>query len=161
AGIDYRDASGTVTFAVNGAGQTPVVKYVTISVFGDTASEDDETLSLSLSNVTGGFAVGRGTATGTILDDEGAGLRAGAGDVSVVEGNAGTRTVQLLVTLSGAPGANTVSIPYTVTGAGATWSKTAAGGGDFGGAQSGVLTFAGTAVSQNVSIPVYGDVRTE
>jgi hypothetical protein len=74
-----------------------------------------------------------------------------------MEGDAGTRTVKVPVTLSSAPGAATVTVSYTIAGVDATWGKTASSGNDFGGALSGTLTFTGSAVSKTISIPIYGD----
>ena len=68
---------------------------------------------------------------------------------------------EIALTLSAAPGASTVSVPYTIAGVTAGWSKSVAGGGDFGGALTGTLTFSGTAVSKTISIPVYGDGLAE
>ena len=64
AGSDYTARSGTLTFA---AGETS--KTVSVAVTRDSAMEADETLSLILSGP-GGAAIGRGTATGTILNDD-------------------------------------------------------------------------------------------
>ena len=44
AGVDYKSASGTVTFKRNAKGVTPIVKYVAVKVFGDTEVEGDETV---------------------------------------------------------------------------------------------------------------------
>ncbi|HEX8485483.1 Calx-beta domain-containing protein [Sphingomonas sp.] len=57
--------AGTLTFA---DGETE--KVVTVQIAGDTAVEADETITLTLSNATGGTSVGDGTATGTILNDD-------------------------------------------------------------------------------------------
>src|SRR5436190_4796675 len=68
---DYAAANGTVTFA---PGETS--KSIDVSVNGDTTVEGDETISVGLSspvNVT----VGRGTAAGTIRNDDKATARPG------------------------------------------------------------------------------------
>jgi uncharacterized protein len=57
--------SGTVEFA---DGET--VKTITVQVAGDTAFEPNETLTVTLSAPTGGAALGRAEATGTIVNDD-------------------------------------------------------------------------------------------
>jgi hypothetical protein len=165
-GVDFLDNGGvpkTLTFKKSpSTGETPIEEYVTVPVLGDTNSEGPETFTVTLSNVTGGYVPLRSQATGTILDDDpGSGLRVGAGDASVVEGQAGTRLVKVLVSVSGAPGTAAVSVPYTVSGVNATWGRTPVSGNDFGGPLSGTLTFTGNTVAQYVSIPIYGDTRVE
>lgn len=59
--------AGTLTFA---DGETE--KVVTVQVTGDTTAEPDETITLTLSNPTGGASVGDGSATGTIRNDDAA-----------------------------------------------------------------------------------------
>ena len=64
---DYSDASQTVTFL---DGETS--KTITVPIIDDGEEEGDETVSLGLSNPTGGAAVGpQGTATLTITDNDG------------------------------------------------------------------------------------------
>jgi chitinase len=161
--VDFRTASGTLTFQPAArTGQTPVTRAVSVKVFGDTTVEPDETFSVTLSNPTGGAVVGRSDATGTIInDDPGTGLGVGVGDASIVEGNAGTRSVAASVTLSAAPGATTVSVPYTIGGGTAIWGKTAASLADFGGALSGTLTFRGAAITRTITIPIYGNTTPQ
>ncbi|WP_431302136.1 Calx-beta domain-containing protein [Sediminicoccus sp. BL-A-41-H5] len=79
AGSDYAARSGTLTFA---AGETS--KTVSVAVTRDTAMEADETLSLVLSTPSGA-TIGRGTATGTILNDDLPSLT--VSDASIQEGN--------------------------------------------------------------------------
>jgi chitinase len=64
AGSDFVPATGTLTFA---PGET--VQYVRVAVIGDSAPEPDETLSLVLSQPSGA-TLARGTAAGTIRDDD-------------------------------------------------------------------------------------------
>lgn len=161
-GVDGKIGTGTLNFTPSGKGETGTIAYVNATVYADTTTEADETFSIVLANPVGGFALGRERAVGTIVnDDQGAGLRVGVSDTSIVEGDAGTRTAQVKVTVSNAPGAAVVTVPYTVAGVGADWGKSEASGGDFGGAVSGTLTFTGAATSATLSVPVYGDVRPE
>jgi hypothetical protein len=74
-------------------------------------------------------------------------------DASIAEGNAGTATLTLAVTLS-APSSQTVSVNY------ATANGTATAGADYT-AASGTLTFNPSVTTQNVSITVAGDTLDE
>ena len=66
AGSDYSQASGTLTFAV---GET--AKTVSVTVLDDSHDEGEETLRLTLSNVSGGNVwLKDATATGTIENDD-------------------------------------------------------------------------------------------
>ena len=165
--VDFNDkggATGTVTFTPLAAtGETELVKHVSVTVYGDTAAEPDETFTMTLSNPTGGSGLGRAIGIGMIInDDPGSGLRVGVADASIVEGDAGTRTVQIKVSLSQAPGTGTVSVPYTVEPLSAAWGKTAASGNDFGGPlASRTLTFTGSVVSRTITMPVYSDTAPE
>jgi hypothetical protein len=158
AGVDYQTKTGTLTFALNTkTGLTPVEKWVTIPVYGDTLVEPDETLLVTLSNVSGSYNLGRAVGTGTIVNDDGitTGLTAGVGDGSIVVATSGSQSLKLPVTISQAA-ASTVTIDYTVTPtAGSMYSATAAGGGDYGGKTSGMLTFLAGATSKLITIPIW------
>ncbi|MCV7344595.1 Calx-beta domain-containing protein [Mycolicibacterium rhodesiae] len=64
AGADFTSTTGTLTFAAGVTSQT-----VTVKVAGDTAVEADETFTVALSNPSGA-TISRGTATGTITNDD-------------------------------------------------------------------------------------------
>lgn len=68
AGSDYTAASGTLTIA---PGNTSAI--ISVAVSGDTDSESDETLTVTLSNASGA-TIGDGTALGTIQNDDAAPL---------------------------------------------------------------------------------------
>jgi len=162
AGVDVKTGSGKLTFTAVTGGESRTVLYVNATIYSDTTPEADETFALELTGVTGGYSLGRDRATGTIDDeDEASGLRVGIGDATVVEGNAGTRIVQVKLTISAAPGTAVVSIPWSIAGVGADWGSTSAAGNDFGGVLSGVVTFTGAATSRTLSIPIYGESRQE
>jgi hypothetical protein len=149
---DYTAKSGTLTFA---AGTT--VKYVTVPVKADTAVEPDETVSVTLSAPTGGagLAPGRSVGTLTILNDDGSsGLRAGVGDVSIVEGNGGKgNAAKVLVTLS-APATTTVTVRVALT-------TGTAGTADLKTWAPKVLTFKAGQFQKTVSVTVLPDMVHE
>ena len=72
------------------------------------------------------------------------------GSAAVVEGNAGTTTAAVVVTLANSRGHQTVTVHY------ATQDGTAVAGGDYV-AASGTLTFAPGETSKTVLVPVAGD----
>jgi alpha-tubulin suppressor-like RCC1 family protein len=66
AGSDYTTKSGTISFAI---GQYK--KYVTVKITRDVAAEGaSQAFAVTLSSPSFGLALGRGTATGTIIDDD-------------------------------------------------------------------------------------------
>jgi hypothetical protein len=68
-GVDYQSTDSTGgTPLLFGPGQT--IAFVYVQVFGDTARESNETFSVTLSGAAGAV-IGRATATGTIMDDDG------------------------------------------------------------------------------------------
>jgi endonuclease I len=101
----------TLTFA---AGQTS--QTVTVTVNGDTTPEAEETVVLTLRNVSTGGAIG-GPATHelTITNDDGTppSVRFAAATGAISEGNAGTTTYTVNVTAANIP-AGGVTVPITV-----------------------------------------------
>ena len=146
AGSDYGAASGTATFAIGSTTAT-----VTVAVTADTVIEPDETFVLNLS-APSGATLARTQATGTIIDDDSI-PSLSLGNVSVVEGNAGTTNAIFTVSLSEASN-QSVSVAY------ATANVTAAAPGDYT-SRSGTLTFAPGVTSQTVTVPVIGDTSDE
>jgi len=68
-GVDYLTSSGTLTISSSTTSNTVVV-----TVCGDTDFEPNETLTLTLSNVSANATLGTATATGTIANDDPGGL---------------------------------------------------------------------------------------
>jgi hypothetical protein len=157
--------SGSLVFKVGTSGKTPTMKAIPVQVWGDTtAGEGDETFHITITSVVGGASAGRTVGTGTVIDDESApaGLSVGVGDGAIVEGNSGSRSLVIPVTLSDIPGAN-VGVTYTVSGVSATYAKSInTAGGDFGGKQTGTLAFAsGGTRTKNVTIPIWPGANAE
>ncbi len=146
AGSDYVAGGGTASFGVGTTSMT-----INVTVNGDPVLELDETFVVNLSapvNAT----IADAQATGTILNDEGI-PTASIGDVAVAEGNAGTSTAKVTVTLA-SEAVQTVTINYV------TANGTAAAGPDYV-AASGTLTFAPGVLSQPIDITINGDTLDE
>jgi hypothetical protein len=147
AGSDYTSKSGTLTFT---PGQT--TKTVSVSITDDALAEDDETFTLNLSNATGGLAVADPQALGTIQNDD-ADPAVSVASGSIVEGDTGTTTLSLSVTLSG-PSGREVDVDY------ATSDGAATAGSDYA-AASGTLVFSAGETSKQIEVTVSGDFVDE
>lgn len=150
---DFDAASGSLTFA---SGETS--KTITVKVNGDTIDEVNQTFSVGLTNAVGA-TLARGTATGTITDDDTATITfsgANSGDITVTEGNSGTVDAVFTVKLS-AVSESTVTVNF------ATADGTAISTGLFADfvAQNGTLTFAPGETQKTVTVKVNGDTTGE
>lgn len=150
AGSDYTAVSGTVTFAPGETSRT-----VAVPVVRDLVAESTETFTLQLSSATGA-TLARSSASATIQDDDGVVApppSVSIGDVSVTEGQAGTKTARFTVSLSAA-----ASGPVTVVYA--TANGTATAGSDYT-ATSGTLSFAAGETSKTIDVTITGDTQVE
>ena len=147
-GSDYTAASARVTFAPGATSAT-----FTITVLGDATLEPDETFAVTLSDPTGGLTLGTPSATVTILNDDAA-RSASIADASVTEGNSGSKTVTLTVTLS-APAVGGETVAWVTSSNGS-----AAAGSDYT-AASGTVTFGAGATSATFTVTVLGDNTVE
>jgi len=149
AGSDYTATSNTLSFA---PGETK--KTVSVSVKGDTVVEPNETFRVNLSTPTNA-TIGKGQGVGTIVNDDLASVlpQLSINDVSLTEGNSGTKNAVFTVNLSSAS-TQTVKVNY------ATANGTAVAGSDYT-ATSNTVTFAPGQTSQTISVPVIGDTITE
>ena len=144
--------SGQVSFAAGDKSET-----LTINVSGDLVVEPDEGFTVTLSGASGNAQITTPTATGTILNDDSALPALSIGDVTLAEGDSGTKTFNFTVSMSGS---NTLgaSVSYA-TANGSTNPATA--GSDYV-ATSGTLTWAaGDTSSQTISVTVNGDTTVE
>ncbi len=133
--VGFRDQN--LVFAANATGRD-LTKMVTVRVLGDEVDEDDETFTLRLNNIRTSdrrvvFEGGkkRLEATGTIMDDDTAGVTVSDSALTVAEGGSGSYTVHLdsrpaggdvTVTVAGASGDVRVvpaSLTFTSTNYGA------------------------------------------
>ncbi len=145
---DYQAIAGAS--ATIPAGQTRTSLSVTVN--GDTDVEADETLSLTLSNLSANVSAGTLSATGTILDDDSLPQLNVSGG-SVTEGDSGTVSLDFTVTLS-AVSATDVSVDYVTADASATQ------GSDYT-AASGTLNIPAGDTQASISISVNGDTAVE
>jgi hypothetical protein len=141
---DYGSRSGTLTFA---PGED--TKTITVPIVDDAIAEDDENFFVDLSDPLGAtIADGRGV--GTIVDND---ARISINDVTVTEGNAGTKPATFKVTLSHSS-SKTITVHY------ATANGTAVAPGDYA-STSGTVTFAPGDTSEDVVVQVRGDTIDE
>ncbi|OLE58262.1 MAG: hypothetical protein AUI36_13750 [Cyanobacteria bacterium 13_1_40CM_2_61_4] len=146
AGSDYIAKSGTLTFPPG-----TITRYDTILAIGDLLNEPDDTFFVNLSSLTNA-TFGDSQGIGTISNDD-AVPSISINDVSVLEGNSGTRNAIFVVTLT-APSAQTVTVDYH------TSDVTATAGSDYI-AKSGTLTFPPGTTTRNDTVLVYGDTVVE
>ncbi|MFY9224323.1 MAG: Calx-beta domain-containing protein [Blastocatellia bacterium] len=147
AGSDYTATSGTLTFL-----NSETSKTFSVPVIDDVLVEGNETLSLTLSNPTGGATLGSpSTAVLTIVDNDNAGsLQFSSATYSVMENGANAT-----ITVTRANGSSgTVTVNY------ATSDATATAGSDYT-ATSGTLTFLNGETSKTFSVAVIDDVLAE
>jgi Calx-beta domain len=146
-GPDYVAKSGTLTFT-----PSQTTKTVSITIVDDALAEEDKTFTLNLSNATGGIAIARAQGIGTIQNDD-ADPTVSVAAGSVVEGDVGTTTLSLPVTLSG-PSGREVDVDY------ATSDGTASAGSDYT-TTSGTLVFSAGDTSKQIDVTVSGDFADE
>lgn len=158
--FDIATANGTATAGIDYVAQALTGQTIaagsnsatfTVLVNGDTLHEPNETFFATVSNVTGA-TVADGQGTGTIVNDD-AVPSLSINDTTVTEGNSGTVTATLTVTLSAVSG-QTVTVNY------ATANASAVAPTDYIGA-SGTLTFAPGATTQTIAVTVNGDTTPE
>ena len=146
AGSDYTAASGTLTFAPGVTSQT-----FTVSVTDDSTDEDDETVSLTLSDPANATLGSTDTAALTITDNDDPPTVQFSTSAYAVAESVGSATVT--ATLSAASG-------LTATVAYATSDGTATAGSDYT-AASGTLTFAPGVTSRTFTVPITDDTTDE
>jgi chitinase len=143
---DYTARNGTLTFAPGTTNQT-----IAVPVAGDSLDEPVETFVVDLTGPSGAtIADAQGVAT--ITDNDPA-VSIVIGNVAVTEGNSGAANASFPVTLSAASG-------FTVTVNYATASGSAVAPGDYT-TQNGTLTFTPGVTTQNVLVPIVGDLANE
>jgi hypothetical protein len=145
AGSDYTANTGALTFA---AGE--VEKSVVVLVTGDTVDELQETFFLDISNVQNA-TVGTSRGTGFIIDDDGPAIS--INDVSITEGNSGTKAATFTLTLSG-PSVESIAI-RAITAPGTATAAT-----DYNSINLVIIFQPGT-VTRTVDVAILGDTNLE
>jgi len=144
---DYTATSGTLTF---NDGETS--KPLSIPIIDDNTPEGLESFTLTLSNPTGGAALGGITSANLVIQDNEEPTLS-INNVNVAEGNSGTTNATFTVTLSD-PITDSVTVDF------GTAPGTATSGNDYQPA-SGTLTFAPGELSKQVIVVVNGDTTNE
>jgi hypothetical protein len=147
AGTDFLMRSGSLLFA---AGQN-APQTVAVEVIGDLTYELAEAFSLALSNASNA-AISRPVARATIVDDDDP-PQVSVDDVSLVEGQSGTKALVFTLRLSRASGVSATVTYQTSDG-------TATAGADYT-AKSGQVYFAPGVTSLTVAISLTGDLAPE
>jgi hypothetical protein len=151
AGVDYVNASGTLTF---GDGVTS--QMFTITICNDAIDEVDETVNLMLSNAQGGATIGaQSTAVLTITDDDPPPSIAIASPSPLPEGNAGMTPFNFGVSLSSAS-SQTVTVHYQTADGTATTANN-----DYVAIPDTVLTFNPGETFKTITVQVNGDLNVE
>ncbi|HEY0074691.1 MAG TPA: Calx-beta domain-containing protein [Abditibacteriaceae bacterium] len=159
--VSYATANGTAVGGNDYVAVAPTViafntnslyAYARVLLNGDLLNEQNETFLVNLSSPANA-TIADNQATGTILNDDSVpGLS--INDVSISEGNSGSKQLTFTVTLSKASG-QTVSVNY------ATADGIARSTSDYA-AKSGTLSFApGSALTRTISITINGDTQIE
>jgi predicted extracellular nuclease/Ca2+-binding RTX toxin-like protein len=147
AGSDYTPVAGVGSFA---AGQTETT--ITVEVNGETFAEGDETFFLNLSGATNGATIADAQAQATIVNDDALAPSVSIGDVTQIEGDAGSTSFAFTVTRTGGTGA--FSVDYVTAGGTATVSADYA-------LASGTINFAENQTAQTITVDVVGDTLAE
>ena len=146
AGVDYEATSGTLTFAPG-----LMVQTVSIPIIGDTIDEIDEAFFLNFNN-SSNVVVSDGQSQGIITDDD-APPEIAAENISITEGDDGTRVASITVSLS-TVSSKEISVDY------ATADGTTVAGSDY--LQiNGTLNFAPGEISKTIEVPIIGDILDE
>ncbi len=142
--------AATVSFLAN-----ETTKDITVATTGDTTDEPDETFRVNLSAPSAGGALIRGTATGSITDNDDPPTVAVGNATAVDEGDlpATATDMSFPVTLSAVSG-KTVTVAYTLSG-------TADGDDDYTEPDPLSVDIAAGQASADITIPVKGDTLDE
>jgi len=162
--VDYATANGSATAGSDYAAiplstlnfaQGETTKTISVTINGDTAAESNETFSVNLSHAVGpGASIVDGSGRGTILDDDTAATvgSIAINDVSISEGNSGTKLATFTVTRTGIAA---FSVDY------ATSNGSATAGSDYTAIPLTRLNFAQGETSKTVSVTIKGDTVVE
>ena len=147
-GTDYLQLTGTATFAPGSTTTT-----ITVTPTDDFIFEGNETVILTLATGTG-YNIGTAqTATVTIADND-AIPELSINDVTITEGNSGTKNANFILSLSN-PSSQTISVNYQTVDDDATTANN-----DYV-AKTGTITFTPGQTTQTLPITINGDTVSE
>ena len=153
---DYTPVGGSISFD----GSIGETETITVYINGDEMVEPNETFKLVLSYINApGLNVvlhdTDNTGTGTISNDDNATFA--INDVSVTEGNSGTKTMSFTVSLSqDIEASNPITVDYATSNVTATTADS-----DYN-SKSGTVSFTGIAgETETISITINGDTKVE
>jgi hypothetical protein len=146
AGSDYTATSGTLTFPVGTTSRT-----LSVVVLGDTLNEANESFFMNLSGAVNA-AISKGQGRATVIDNDPLPSLT-INDVSLTEGNSGTKNFTFTVTLTPVSG-RAVTVQY------ATVNGTATSATDYV-STSGTLAFNAGSTTQTITVGVRGDTPVE
>ncbi|WOH48295.1 Calx-beta domain-containing protein [Bradyrhizobium sp. sBnM-33] len=148
AGSDYLATAGTLSFADGQATRT-----VSVTINGDTSVEPNETFFFNLANATNGGSIVDGQGLATITNDDATAVVGDISidDVTIAEGNSGTKTATFTVSRTGTAA---FAVDF------ATANGTAAAGSDYL-ATGATLNFAAGQATRTVSVTINGDTSVE
>ena len=151
AGIDY-EAVPSATVSISAGSLTGIARVV---ILGDTLDEENETYKVNLSSPVNATlaAAPNSQGIGTVLDDDAA-PSLSIDDVSITEGNSGTKNLKFTVSLS-AVSAKTISVNYTTADGTARSSDS-----DYG-AANGTLVFTVGITTRTINVVITGDTKVE
>jgi len=147
-GDDYTTSGAVITIPAGNLTGAAIITGV-----NDNLDEDNETVIVDIASVTNGDESGTQQVTAIITDDD-APPSISINDLSVVEGDSGTTTLQYTVTLSAVSG-KTVTVAYATEDGTATTADS-----DYI-STSGALTFNPGETSKTITVTVNGDVTEE
>jgi MYXO-CTERM domain-containing protein/uncharacterized repeat protein (TIGR01451 family) len=149
---DFTSTSGTLTFdGINCPRQ--LTQTITVSVDADSAAEPDETFEVSLSGATNGAVIGDAVGVGTIENDDGTPPDLTVDDVSVTEGDSGSRNATFTVELSAT---TTLDVTFNYV----TDPDTATAGSDYT-TRRGTGRISAGSTQTTIDVPVLGDTSDE
>ena len=146
---DYLANTGTLNFGGGVNAQT-----ISVAIIGDTKFETDQTFFVNLSGATNGASISDSVAIGTIINDDP--VPAGSisiDDVTIAEGDGGTRVATFTVTRSG--GTAAFSVAFVTSDGSATTADS-----DYV-TSSATLNFGVGVNTQTISVTINGDTKIE
>jgi CSLREA domain-containing protein len=149
AGLDYVTTSGTLSFAPG-----EITRSFVAQLINDQTDEDTQAFNITLTNPTGGVALGGNSTTSiNILDDDRMPTAFAGPSLVLTEGNTGT-TQAVFSILIGRASDKPITVRYSTQDGVATSPQ------DYE-AASGEVTFAPGEIVKTVSITVHGDTEPE